>query len=545
MRRCLLLLCPLVVVLSKYDRRVVEAALAADRLAKKGDHEAAIVRFEGVLEDVSLVPDGVLSVTWFNYALSLTEVGRHVDGGSAFLEASKIVTEASQKAEASSKAGDQFAKAADWRRAVEAYGAAADYGDLRAAANAGAALMNCEDLTVEDGPRAIKYLELAASAAKKDDYSSGIPKTIATHLAVAYALDQKEKKALKEISKVLVYDDVGAALALAMLLESKAHDLDLAVQVLEASANAVLRHHSLDPAFSVDPQTSSLFYRLARLLDEPRAKFWREKAVELGIWQHELQMPGFIVPQLRTFPPRPFIDTSDDSCEEEDSREREVWRPVVALAETLERDLFPVISREYESLMESFSSEENIGTADLEKVAEKAELWRQIIFKRNGKYLPLDSERLADPLNLRKRFFPKTLAFLRKSLDASLAEDLPKSSAEISIFKPGTVLKEHCGPSNHRIRLHLCIDTDGDASLTVGGETRRHKKGKVLAFDDSFLHSAENPSSGRDRIVLLIDVWHPFLNESARNDVRNHFHFNDASWNTTHSPFLHSPAARR
>jgi hypothetical protein len=47
---------------------------------------------------------------------------------------------------------------------------------------------------------------------------------------------------------------------------------------------------------------------------------------------------------------------------------------------------------------------------------------------------------------------------------------------------------------------------------------------------------AWNPSD-RERVVLLLDVWHPALTEANRSAIRSHFLFNSSSWWSYNSPW--------
>ena len=81
----------------------------------------------------------------------------------------------------------------------------------------------------------------------------------------------------------------------------------------------------------------------------------------------------------------------------------------------------------------------------------------------------------------------------------------------ISKMAPGTQVRPHRGPTNLRLRCHLGIDVPaGDCGIRVGGETRKWVEGKCIVFDDSFEHEAWNRAN-EDRIVLIVDVWHPDL----------------------------------
>jgi len=80
-----------------------------------------------------------------------------------------------------------------------------------------------------------------------------------------------------------------------------------------------------------------------------------------------------------------------------------------------------------------------------------------------------------------------------------------------SRLKPGTHINAHQGPTNIRVRCHLpLLVPDGDCAIRVGAETRRWEEGRCVVFDDSLDHEAWNHGSG-DRIVLIVDLWHPDL----------------------------------
>ena len=67
--------------------------------------------------------------------------------------------------------------------------------------------------------------------------------------------------------------------------------------------------------------------------------------------------------------------------------------------------------------------------------------------------------------------------------------------------------------------------------LTVDGETLTWDDGKCLVFDDSYLHSVKHTSFNNDkypsneiieqedRVVLIIDLWHPDLSEEEREAI--------------------------
>ena len=46
--------------------------------------------------------------------------------------------------------------------------------------------------------------------------------------------------------------------------------------------------------------------------------------------------------------------------------------------------------------------------------------------------------------------------------------------------------------------------------IEVGGETRRWRAGRAIAFDDSFVHRVWHNGT-TPRLVLIVDIWHPSL----------------------------------
>ena len=70
----------------------------------------------------------------------------------------------------------------------------------------------------------------------------------------------------------------------------------------------------------------------------------------------------------------------------------------------------------------------------------------------------------------------------------------------------------HAGPTNMRVRAHLGIDIPPDCGIRVGERSATWRTGRCIVFDDSFPHEVWNESE-RDRIVLVVDLWHPDLSD--------------------------------
>ena len=84
----------------------------------------------------------------------------------------------------------------------------------------------------------------------------------------------------------------------------------------------------------------------------------------------------------------------------------------------------------------------------------------------------------------------------------------------VSRMRPGTHIQAHRGPTNLRVRCHLGITVpDGDCGIRVSDRSERWREGRCLVFDDTFEHEAWNRTTG-DRIVLIVDLWHPALSST-------------------------------
>jgi hypothetical protein len=83
----------------------------------------------------------------------------------------------------------------------------------------------------------------------------------------------------------------------------------------------------------------------------------------------------------------------------------------------------------------------------------------------------------------------------------------------VSRLSPGTHVTAHYGPTNLRLRCHLGIRVpDGNCGIRVDGQTRQWQEGKCVVFDDFLLHEAWNHTA-EERVVLIVDLWHPDLTD--------------------------------
>lgn len=111
---------------------------------------------------------------------------------------------------------------------------------------------------------------------------------------------------------------------------------------------------------------------------------------------------------------------------------------------------------------------------------------------------------------LAKKYTPVTLNLL---LSFPEIVNCTNGLAYFSLIPAGSIVKPHVGISvGARIRNQLCLvkpddkqSTADDVFIRVNGEKRVWALGRVITFDDGYLHDVKNLSS-YDRIVLLYDI---------------------------------------
>ena len=88
-----------------------------------------------------------------------------------------------------------------------------------------------------------------------------------------------------------------------------------------------------------------------------------------------------------------------------------------------------------------------------------------------------------------------------------------------SVLKPGAHIPPHTGVINIRLVAHLALVIPPGCGIRVGTETRGWKEGECIVFDDTFEHEAWNKSK-HTRVVLIFDIWNPYLTELEREAMR-------------------------
>ncbi|CAH0405476.1 unnamed protein product [Chilo suppressalis] len=93
-----------------------------------------------------------------------------------------------------------------------------------------------------------------------------------------------------------------------------------------------------------------------------------------------------------------------------------------------------------------------------------------------------------------------------------------RGQIKFSSMAAGTHVRPHVGPTNCRLRMHLGLSNTKDTYIRVDQEIRQWREGRVLLFDDSFEHEVWHNGTGT-RLVLIVDVWHPYLTAAERRQL--------------------------
>ena len=237
---------------------------------------------------------------------------------------------------------------------------------------------------------------------------------------------------------------------------------------------------------------ASIHIWLNRVLDAQgdlgACRAWAEKCVSLQIlWEDPYQRPGHFLRGLRS---QPWYPSSQfELCRRLESAYDAIKAELLALS-NVQNDWSRVGGR-------AVHDGGLIASGD----------WQEVI-------LLGDSEQcFANRLRC-----PATSAVLSSRPEVAECARLGVGEALFSLLKPHTSLRTHCGPTNMRLTCHLgLIIPDGCHIIAGRGPPRTWKEGACTVFDDSYEHSVENRSDD-DRIVLLVNFWHPDIdpNDWAR-----------------------------
>lgn len=113
---------------------------------------------------------------------------------------------------------------------------------------------------------------------------------------------------------------------------------------------------------------------------------------------------------------------------------------------------------------------------------------------------------------------PRTAALLEHMPMVSLDRRAP--NAFFSVLAPHTRIPPHTGVTNARSTVHLPLIVPPGCGFRVGPETREWMPGSAWVFDDTIEHEAWNDSD-LPRLILIFDIWNPFLDDEEQAFVRS------------------------
>ena len=200
-----------------------------------------------------------------------------------------------------------------------------------------------------------------------------------------------------------------------------------------------------------------------------------EMAVKLGYWSDSRQRPPEFLSSLRGEPVR---DTNRFSFVKGlEARFPEIRAELDAVEDRRKRGFVPVREPIYQGK------------------------WDQILLYSNG-----HREEKAC------RSFPVLAAAIEGITEATT---MAGCCISLSWLHPDTHITPHCGPTNTRLRLHMGLKVPPGCSIRVADRKLVWEEGKCFIFDDSYEHEVWHQGTS-ERIVLLMDLWHPDLTADQR-----------------------------
>ncbi len=89
-----------------------------------------------------------------------------------------------------------------------------------------------------------------------------------------------------------------------------------------------------------------------------------------------------------------------------------------------------------------------------------------------------------------------------------------------SVLTPGSEILPHHGVTNVRMVMHLPLQVPANCALSVADGGEHHwQEGRLMMFDDTYLHEAWNRSA-ESRVILLMDCWNPYLDSAERQATK-------------------------
>lgn len=189
----------------------------------------------------------------------------------------------------------------------------------------------------------------------------------------------------------------------------------------------------------------------------------------------------------------------------------------------LKRSAFwkPSSHGELERIAALFESSKTLNLLQLEykNAYTKPKLWKENKIP-SGKWRIFHLYDQGCRVNANSSICPHTLAIFNSI--SNLMTGCVYGNVMISVLGAESEIEHHTGPCNFRLRCHVALFESKHYKIKVGTEVRSWKKGKLMVFDDSFIHRVWHEGGGGDkeRVVLIFDVWHPDVQQDERQSLK-------------------------
>ena len=137
--------------------------------------------------------------------------------------------------------------------------------------------------------------------------------------------------------------------------------------------------------------------------------------------------------------------------------------------------------------------------------------WQEL--NHSSKWTGFHLIRSGQPVEKNLARCPATAAALAQIDAVQIAGLCP--NVMFSVLAPKTRIPPHHGETNARLVAHLPLVVPPGCWFRVGYDYREWKEGETLIFDDTIEHEAANDSD-QIRVVMIFDIWNPFLSVEER-----------------------------
>ncbi len=238
---------------------------------------------------------------------------------------------------------------------------------------------------------------------------------------------------------------------------------------------------------------------------QQRIESVRQRHVDQKLSRFDLSLKAF-VGKTRIYTPQPaLLHFPGLPAEQFYDRDHFPWLPELeAGADAIREELLVVMREELEQLEPYIQYPPGVPVNQWVELNHSPR-W-------NSYFLWRDGERLEE----RCRRCPNTAALLERL--PMLDQPGFGPTAMFSVLAPHTQIPAHTGSANTRLVVHLPLILPGDCRFRVGNDVRDWNMGEAWVFDDTIEHEAWNDSD-KTRVVLIFDIWNPYLTSAERELV--------------------------